>query len=163
MIRIPTTGLLLAMAAGSVVAQAQATTPLLPAPITGQSTTVPSATAPSPTARTRPPRGRADPARLIPGSTYDYSDETSEPDHVVEREATRFIHETVITEQPACGVAHDHIAGWPGLREPIIPERKMRPDHRRARAGDGEAFFGDLPSGAVVQDQRRHGTRVPWG
>src|SRR6476659_1414944 len=68
------------------------------------------------------------------------------PEHVIERETPRVIHQTMIAEQAACDIPHQHIAIRSGVRDRRGPENFVRPYHRRTGARDLDRFHRDLTS-----------------
>src|ERR1700736_826929 len=70
--------------------------------------------------------------------------ERSEPKHMVERETARTIHQTMITDQTAGGIPHQHVTIGARGREFCLPEHLVGPDHHRAGTGDADCFGRDV-------------------
>ena len=82
---------------------------------------------------------------------------------MVEREGALVVHEAVIAEEAAGGVADDDVAAGAGLVEQGVAEVFVGPDHCAAGAGDGEGALGDQLAGAVVELEGGGGAGVPGG
>src|SRR5438128_1608639 len=61
----------------------------------------------------------------------------SESEHVIQRKSAGFIHQAVISEQPACGITDQDIAIRSSSRQRRRIKCRVRPDHDGAATGDG--------------------------
>src|SRR5580704_6224686 len=91
------------------------------------------------------------------------SQHASEAEHVIERKATRIIHQSVIAEQTAGDIPYQNVTVDTGSSQRGRTEYRVWPYHDRSGAGDLHRLGGDFVAGAVMQAKLGRRPPMPGG